>query len=283
MFNIQDLTEKAGYEYWVLRKCLIAIEKHAGVSSDVTVVFRKNCTKEHIMQLRSEFGSEKRVQVIEDLSPLLFVSSYKMIDMYVEWLLNNNGQPVPRRFDQKYRICIENASTLSLPSAISVDDHNVLLAFYDKLRLKRNHIIHGSWGRNQKGDLQFDYTERDIHDQDTISFKNVINLAELTVLFYDQIHSQQGAEQIETSFRYLSDKLIKLHQSHTFGINNPRFYEVILEADDESTVELVPIWEYLKKDNMNYPVAFKLTVRTSSKEMTFTAKELIGKDIILLN
>lgn len=174
MFNVQELTEKAGYEYWVLRKCLIAIEKHAGVSSDVTVAFRKDGTKEHIMQMYSEFGSEKRVQVIEDLSPLLFVSSYKMIDMYIEWILYSNGQQVPRRFDQKYRICIENASTLSLPTGISVDEHNVLLELYDKLRLKRNHIIHGSWGRNQKGDLRFDFMERGIRDQDTINFKDVI-------------------------------------------------------------------------------------------------------------
>ncbi|KIY20661.1 hypothetical protein [Mesobacillus subterraneus] len=122
MFNVQELTEKAGYEYWVLRKCLVAIEKHAGVSSDVTVAFRKDGTKEHIMQMYSEFGSEKRVQVIEDLSPLLFVSSYKMIDMYIEWILYSNGQQVPRRFDQKYKTCIENASTLSLPTPISVDD-----------------------------------------------------------------------------------------------------------------------------------------------------------------
>lgn len=282
MFNVQELTEQAGYEYWVLRKCLIAVEKHAGVSSDVTVVFLKDGTKEHFLQMYSHFGSAKQVQVIEDLSPLLFVSSYKMIDMYIEWILNSNGQQVPRRFDQKYRICIDNASMLSLPSEISSDDHNVLLELYDKLRLKRNCIIHGSWGRNQKGDLQFDYTKGEVQDQETIIFKDVINLAELAVLFYDRIHSQQGAEQIETSYRYLSDQLIVLHQSHTFGIVNPRFYEVILEADDKGTVELGPIREYLKKDNTNHNVAYKLTVRTPSKELIFTSKELNGKDSISL-
>lgn len=250
MFIVQDLTEKAGYEYWVLRKCLSAIEKHAGVSSDVTVSFCKDGTKEHIMQMYSEFGSEKRVQVIENLSPLLFVSSYKMIDMYIEWLLNY-------------------AST---PPMIWVSDHEVLLALYEKLRLKSYYIIHGFWGRNVNGDLQFNYTDKGTLDQDEIGFNDVINLAELIV-----INNQIGAEHIETSFRYLSDQLIILHQSHSFGIDKPRFYEVILEAEDESTIELQPIREYLKKDFMNHPVSFKLTVRTPSKELIFTNKDLSGK------
>lgn len=272
MFQAQDLTEKAGYEYWVLRKCLLAIEKHRSVSSDVTVVFHKDGTKEHILQMYSEFGSEKRVQVIEDLSPLLFVSSYKMIDMYIEWLLDSNGLPIPRRFDQKYQTCRANATTLALPSFISQLDHGVLLALYDQLRLKRNYIIHGSWGRTINGDLQFDYTDRGMQDQDCVAFKTIVNLSELVVLLYDRIHNQHNAH-LETSFRFLSDQLFSLHQSHSFGITRPRFYEVIMEANDGSKIELQPIRDYFQKDNMNQPFSFNMTIRTPSKEFMLTDKE----------
>lgn len=127
------------------------------------------------------------------------------------------------------------------------------------------------------GDLQFNYTDKGILDQDEIGFNDVINLAELIVLFYDRIHNHPGVEHIQTSFRYLSDQLIMLHQSHSFGIDKPRFYEVILEAEDESIIELQPIREYLKKDIMNHPVSFKLIVRTPNKELIFNRQRLKWK------
>ncbi|WP_153126696.1 hypothetical protein [Peribacillus tepidiphilus] len=47
MFRGQDLVEKLGYERWVLKESVLAVEKGYGITSDSTVTFQLNGLKTH--------------------------------------------------------------------------------------------------------------------------------------------------------------------------------------------------------------------------------------------
>lgn len=68
------------------------------------MIFHLNGLKTHKLEMYEEFGSNKRIEVLENLSPLLFVTCYKALEVIFEWILKENVDDVPFQFAKKINL-----------------------------------------------------------------------------------------------------------------------------------------------------------------------------------
>ena len=176
-----ELEEHLSYERFVLNRCNSLLRGSEGFGELVELTFDDSFARQLHMDVQMTLGGGGVAAFIEQLSPLLFTTSFKLIDMVVEWIITENGITCPWKFWQKKQII--NNQQLTYPDFLDTDAHlrSVVLGFFNRLSEHRNAIVHGSWGQIVNGDLSFDfivkYTQQ--HVQETIPFQTVLNMASL--------------------------------------------------------------------------------------------------------
>lgn len=274
MFNSQKLIEKLGYERWVLRESVLAVEKAYGIQSDSTVIFQLDGIKNHTIELFEELGSNKRIEVLENLSPLLFVTCYKALDMIFEWILEENEENVPYQFHKKIKLFESSSSLPGFKYPLSLNNEQkliqVLFSLYKKFAIYRNKIIHGNWGTNINGDLKFSFEDRGKHFELNVSFEDIICLSEVVSLVADELISESSdSDSIHITIKFLLDKLKHLHESNLFNISKPRHYKVEFELGNNSIINIKEIYTYLKKQNLDTSVTFTLYIFSKTEKWLF--------------
>jgi hypothetical protein len=285
MFNTNVLEEKVGYERWVLRECVIAVEKHFGVESEVSTTFHKNGKKTAYIEINEEMGANKRIEVLEKLSPLIFVSSYKVIDMIFEWILEANFKEVPFQFEQKilkYQKNIDKPN-FQYPLNLDKDILNCLFAIYDQYRPYRNKIIHGNWGTINKGELKFDFSYKGDKFQKDVPFSDILNLSECVAMFVDELLHPTNKLEIIDTIKYLLDKLAHFHGMQKFNINKPRHFKITYELGDIQNLNVDEIRQYLKEQSLGNHYTFDLIITNGEKRWEFSNHELKDLDFIDVN
>ncbi|BCC09770.1 TPA: hypothetical protein ACTZ2G_005407 [Bacillus cereus] len=271
MFRGQDLVEKLGYERWVLRESVLAVEKGYGITSDSTVTFQLDGLKTHKLEMYAEFGSSKRIEVLENLSPLLFVTCYKALDMIFEWILEENESNVPFQFAKKIKL-YEHSNGLSefkYPTSLINEQPLIQVFFklYKKLAIYRNKIIHGNWGTNVCGDLYFSFEDRNKHYELNVSFKDILYLSEAVSLLTDELIARSvDSESVYMTIKFLVDKLEHLHGDPLFNISKPKHYKVEYELGDKNFIDIEEIRNYLIKQSSGMPISFHLLILSKTNK-----------------
>lgn len=285
MFDTNALEEKVGYERWVLRECVIAVEKHFGVESDVSTTFHKNGKKSVYLELNEEMGANKRVEVLEKLSPLIFVTSYKVIDMIFEWIIEANFKEVPFQFEQKILRYQKNKDKphFQYPPNLDKDILNCLFTIYNQYRPYRNKIIHGNWGTINHGELKFDFIYKGDKYQKDVPFSSILNLSQCVTMFVNELLHAANKLEINDTIKYLLDKLTLFHGIQTFNINKPRHFKITYELSDMQKLNLDEIRQYLKEQSLGKPYTFELIITDEKKRWEFSNNELKDLDFIDVN
>lgn len=274
MFSIKLLNEMLGYEKWVLKESVLAMEKYRGLESDSTITFQEDGLKIHQLQLHDELGANKRVEVLEKLSPLLFVTSYKIIDMLFEWILIYNCKQVPWKFKEKRELYkkLDKQSNLSYPPLLCKEKEitDTLFELYRNLSIYRNKVIHGNWGRIDNGDLLFSFEYKKKKYKKKYSFKDVMNFAEVTSLIAELLTDKpEDSAEVIITIKYLLDSIKIMHQGSLFNISKPRHYRVKYEVFERKIVDIKNITQYLSDQTFNHPFTFKLLVTSQTKRWEF--------------
>lgn len=278
MFSIEKLNEKIGYEKWVTKEAVLAIEKNYGTTTDATIDFKESGRKIHHVTAHVELGSEKRKEVYEKLSPLLFVTSYKIIDMIFEWLLEENlknDKKVPGGFRQKIDSYETNKKDPSFqyPDLLTNEENLMenLFSLYKHLLDYRNQIIHGNWGKIKDGDLDFSFERNKKTYSKYVSFKKIMNFAEIASLFADLLTQKTNAsvEKVDT-IKYLMDTSKGvLHEGNILGNPKVRHYKINYEAFNKQFVDLTEIKDHLTTQSFHHPFSFDLIVFSKDKRWEF--------------
>jgi len=231
MFETTDLTNKLGYENWVIKESLLAIEQNNGTISDRTIRFKTDGVASHSFVLKDSFSSFKSLDIIEKLSPLLFVTTYKILDMVFEWILDENTDRVPWRFSEKINLYneIKQNSDFHVPEIIQDEQEllDIMFSLYENLAIYRNKIIHGAWGSINKGDLSFSFIHSEVPFEKEISFKEVLNFSEAVTLFVNEITiPSENSSFVFKTTKYLLDQIQDLHNGMRFNISKPSHYKV---------------------------------------------------------
>lgn len=235
------LKEKLEYERMVMRECVLTMVRSKGVVSARTAVIEDGKAKIDVL-LGSGTGSEPASKVVNNLAPLIFVSSYKTIDMIFEWILEENRSKFGRGFEQKINVLnkqLKQLRSLELPSAFGVDIEifEVFLALYDRLRLYRNHLIHHGWGNVSEKGLEFKTPKKK-----TISFQEVINLADAASLLADSLVVAAGPVPLVEDIKFLLDQIHGLHNGHMFNTEMPGVATVVYICNvDEGEIPIIDL------------------------------------------
>lgn len=272
MFDTDILQEKIAYERWVQQEAVLVVKESFGIQSERTVVFHSNGKKEHKSDLHSGFGAKRGVEVLEKLSPLLFATSFKNIDMIFEWILQENLTEVKYPFNWKIKELekLINHSDFKLPVLLSNERDllNILFQLYKRLVPYRNKIVHGNWGYIQNENLVFDFTDGNRIFQLSLSFEEIINLSEaISYISEILIKSPENVSVMVETIKHILDKLFRLHEVITFNIDKPRFFEVQYELKENSIVNNLEIREHLAKEvNGNEQISYTLLVLGPSRK-----------------
>jgi len=189
MFDKDVLQELIGYERWVLEELVIVVKDYVGLVPEGNFAYNGERPLAFLFKGKVVMGGQNQRKVVEDLSPLIFVTSYKVIDMIFEWILIENVEKVEWKFADKIKQ-LKGMFKKPYPNLPPVLDGNkrLLLTFfalYKELLLYRSSVIHKVWGTNQKGNLAFCFVHNGKTYSLDMSFQEVIKLAELVTLFFN--------------------------------------------------------------------------------------------------
>ncbi|MBT2640062.1 hypothetical protein J7I80_14650 [Bacillus sp. ISL-41] len=272
MFIGKDLIEKLGYERWVLRESVLAVEKGYGITSDSTMIFHLNGLKTHKLEMYEEFGSNNRIEVLENLSPLLFVTCYKALDMIFEWILKENVDDVPFQFAKKINLYDSKFSQFKYPASLNNEQPLIRVFFelYKKLAIYRNKIIHGNWGTNHGGNLFFSFEDRGKQYELNVSFKDILHLSEAISLMTDELITQSvDSESVFMTIKFLVDKLDHLHEDTRFNISKPRHYKVEYELGNKTFIDIDEIRNFLIEQSFGMQISFQLLIVSEINKWLF--------------
>jgi hypothetical protein len=266
------LEEMLGYERYVLRASVNSFRLHLGKTGPVEIVI--NDQPPHLINLTIEdvAGSASGAQVVQELSPLVFSASYKLLDMVMEWTIRQNGLNCPQGFEAKIKV-INTTPTLVFPDFLGSDAQmrSVVLALYRVLLPYRNAITHNVWGKNVSGDLQFNFHRKGQQYTRTIPFQDVLTFAEGMSLLGDLlvVGPPTDANKLLT-IKWLLDLIDTLHGQAKFNILQPRYFRVVRRTTAPPAgpvqVDLDEVRNKVAFQAGNAPATYDLTVEAKSPD-----------------
>ena len=150
MFDQQARTrlrDKLGYERWVLNE----LEEEHGVFPDRlgdTVIENGSISGEEVAVSPTVISQPRVDEVIQRLYPLVFVASYKCLDMIIEWILDENTGTLNHQWGYSHKNSEVNrrfhTGNLQLPKPLmhDTDVFERLLRLYGELMDHRHAVVH---------------------------------------------------------------------------------------------------------------------------------------------
>jgi len=260
----QVLEEMLGYERYVLSECGDAIRTERGKSGPVQLVINDSAPHSIHLSVTDTLG-DIGAGMVRKMSPLVFTASFKLIDMIFEWTITENGITCPFQFEKKIEI-IDTITSIQYPDYLGTDVmlRATTIALYKELVQYRNAIVHNRWGRATEGALDFAFTRKGTHYRKSVSFDEVLALADGAELLGTTLVHQSADQHKLDSLRFLFDKVASLHGTAPFAISQPRYFQVIRRTIMPHTGHLVvsldDVRSHVVKQSSGTPATFDLLI-----------------------
>lgn len=265
--SIDRLKESLGYEQWVLGNAIDLLKRSHGKVSYRKYVIDDEHTLHGLIGISDTFGINHAVNVINDLSPLLFNAAYKILDMLMEWIIKENRGNCPWKFFEKINILTSPGAVFSLPYPLTSEPaiFSTFVKLYENLVSYRNALTHGVWGKNQSGDLVFDFNKNGRRIQGTIHFEQVIRFADcMSLTAREAMNPSTIDHNITSTIKWCLDSIQVLHNLPLFGVTHARYFDVVRRIEtikaEFPSVDIKYIHSVLDNDSMGYPCGFSLRV-----------------------
>lgn len=234
-----ELEEMLGYERFILRSCNDAIRQSCGVCGPPTIIIHDEGPDEICLKIGDTIG-DTGAGITRQMSPLIFATAYKLLDMVVEWTIRENGLKCPYQFAQKVAI-IDGTPSPVYPDFIGADTalRDVLMALFKTALPYRNAIIHNRWGKNVGGDLHFDFHKNDQHYTLELKLDTILVLAETQSLLGDLLVNPPLDPYKLNTMKWLLDQLTLLHGKPAFGIPQPRYFRIVRKTQRLGTAPVI--------------------------------------------
>jgi hypothetical protein len=207
--------------------------------------------------------------MVRKMSPLVFTSSYKVLDMVFEWTIMENGLVPPWKFEEKIKL-INKTPALRYPDFLDTDAtlRNVLFALYREATPYRNAITHNRWGQTTQGALDFDFTRNAKQYKKMVAFDIVLAMADSMELLATMLVNQSADQNKLDTLRWLLDKLATFHGQPLFNITQPRYYSIVrrttLPEAGVLTVDLNQVKAVVQRQAMGHPATFDLMIEAQT-------------------
>ncbi|MBC7705771.1 MAG: hypothetical protein H7274_17740 [Rhodoferax sp.] len=228
--SFDDLKERTQYESWLLEAAYDITGAPIVMDWPDQVIYPANGTTPVLgafMRGNLILG-DWRPQFLEIGAPLVFVTSFKLLDMLIEWVLVQEDQSPPYQFAKKITALKRG---VTLPPFLTVRQWlwDRLLGLYERLTPFRNTIIHARYFETSNGTLHVsDLKSSFANSEITLSSQDLRSFAVLAVSlirYVDGIWQVDHAVK-EKHLRRTLDELEHLHGLPTLGQKPPRFLTV---------------------------------------------------------
>lgn len=264
--SLEDLRERTQYESWLLEAVYDLTEPPVIVDWP-EIVYPANGASPTIGGFARGNGilGDWRPAFLEAGAPLVFVTSFKVLDMFVEWILDRNAVPSTYRFMKKIAT-LENGVTFPPFFAGRQWLQDRLIGLYKQLEPLRGTIIHARHFRSSGGVLRVSSSKTG-----TVGPEVVITgqaLRNLAVVIMSVLRYIDGSWVITTfeekHLRRALDEIEHLHGLPSLGQKLPRFLTVRVFARSSGviTIDLMRIRNDVTRMCPNQDVIFDLRVVT---------------------
>lgn len=192
--NVDIFNESIGYEIFFIKNSLKELNRENYVHYRLEISFENHNYKAHLMNFSDSFGSNLIPSYIkENLIPLVFTSSFKILDMFFEYIIKMNLVNCPWKFSAKLKLLDDNLSNYQRPTIIEMVELNAIYFLYKNLTKFRNKLIHGAWGEICDDKMVFEVDGNKYE----IKFEQVFALANVSLLIFRMINSENNSNFIK--------------------------------------------------------------------------------------
>lgn len=202
--NIEMFNESIGYEICFIRNSLINLNRERYFIKRSGIVFINHKYKTHILNLSNSLTSNLVHSYIkENLIPLIFTSSFKILDMFFEYIIKSNRANCPWRFKEKISLLDNKLDSYQISNNIERIELNAIYLLYKNLVKFRNKLIHGFWGEIENDKMIFKIDT----NRCAIEFEQVFALSNISLLLYRIINSENDSNLIKAYISTLHREL----------------------------------------------------------------------------
>lgn len=241
---LQKLAERTEYETWLLEAVYALVEQEIFQSWPDAVVYPADKSKAQF------FGYARGNIVLGDWrpgflnagSPLVFVSTFKVLDMLIEWVLEQNGVSSTFRFQQKLKHLRDSPV---FPQIIESRPwlKERLTGLYSTLEPLRGTIIHDKHFTAMDGSIRVSSSKNGVIG--TAVDVSASHLRKLAVTIVSVLRYVDGTWQLddvrEKSLRHDLDELVTLHGLPLLGQKPPFHMCVRVYLTGSNPLQVDPI------------------------------------------
>lgn len=262
-FDRSDLEQRAQYETWLLEEVYRLTDGSLFPTWPDAGLFRPGRPPEVIAfgALNIVMG-DWRPKFLEAGAPLVFVTAFKVLDAFVEWVLDCSGFQVGRKgFKEKTEALASRKTSLPIwmQDADIVDD---VVAMYGPLAGWRNTVVHRSGFSQQNGVLT---VRSDLHGE--VDFSSVdlrlLSRTFISILKYT-LEEWRVDQRRMNQLRYDLDQLAKFACAQPRGLRIPHFMRAryYTQHGTEGDVQVDEIRSYLLERYPTHEYIFDLRLVT---------------------
>ena len=242
---ITDLTDRTQYEGWLLEAVYDIAEQSIAVSLGDELIYPPDGSKptvHHHLRANSLIIGDWRPKFLEVGAPLVLVTSFKLLDMLIEWVLTQNGVIANHKYYTFAEKIKALKGTVIFPPLIESRPwlRERLVALYEELDPLRGTIIHERHFQSSEGTLQVASSRRGALGP-TVTF-SAQDLRSLSVLLASIIRYLEGRWTMdafqEKRIRRTLDEVMHLHHLSSLGQLPPCFLTVRVYRADEDLIEI---------------------------------------------
>ena len=234
-----ELAERTAYEIYLLEDVYTLVEDKLFRCWSASVIYAVNNPKPVSWPgavLSATWGDWRR-DFLKAGAPLIFVSTFKLLDMLVEWVLQKNGLELKRMymFSEKLKVLASSPSPIFPPLIESRPWlKERLIDLYRTLDPLRGTIIHHRQFSVTAGALQVSSSKKGSTGTPTdISADHLRILASTIISVLRHVDGTWHFDELrERTLRYNLDELAALHGCAVFGQKYPYYISVRVYSTD---------------------------------------------------
>ena len=238
---IADLTERTEYETWLLEAVYDLAQQPIATNLGDGLIYPPDGgeAKVHGYAAGCIIIRDWRPKFLEVSAPLVLVTSFKLLDMIIEWVLIQNGMVKTHRFKEK-----KNAlkRPIVFPNLIESRPwlRERLIALYKELAPLRGTVIHDRHFQSTEGTLQVSTSRAGtIGPVVTLTSKDLRNFAVFLVSLFHYLEGSWKMDLFqEKRIRHTLDELEHLHRLPSMGQLPPVFLTVRVYVTDKDPIEI---------------------------------------------
>lgn len=237
------LAERTQYEAWFLEAVYAVVEHELFPSFPDGVIYPLDGTGPKFIHYgRGDLRvGDWRQGFLNAGAPLVFVATFKLLDMFIEWVLEENGYSATFRFQDKIR---RLAEAVTFPAAVEARPwlRERICGMYGTLEPLRGTIIHERHFTSSDGALRVAPSKGGVTAPPITIDRNM--LRELAVVLISVLRYVDGnwslSEYREKVLRHVLDEIASLHNCPPLGQRAPYFTNVRVYVDDlaPSTIDV---------------------------------------------